>query len=100
MTLDRRTYTVLLEPDAERGGFTTTVPVIPEVVTEGDDDAHALAMMREAIGLYLRYAVEKGVPLPVEPEFFRLAVVDVSLGVLATAESARARSHSLKLSRR
>jgi len=86
VTLDRRTYTVLLEPDPERGGFTATVPAIPEVVTEGDDETHALAMAREAIELYLRYADEKGLPLPVEPEPFRLAVVEVNVEALAAAE--------------
>jgi antitoxin HicB len=84
--LDRRTYTVLLEPDPEWGGFTATVPAIPEVVTEGDDEAHALAMAREAIELYLRYADEKGLLVPVEPEPYRLAVVEVEVEALAAAE--------------
>ncbi len=84
--MDCRTYSVLLEPDPERGGFTATVPAIPEVVTEGDDEAHALAMAREAIELYLRYADEKGLPLPVEPAPFRLAVVEVNVAALAAAE--------------
>ena len=84
--MDRRSYSVLLEPDPERGGFTATVPAIPQVVTEGDDEAHALAMAREAIAIYLRYAAEKGLPVPVEEEPLRLAVVDVDIAVLATAE--------------
>ena len=55
-----RTYTVLLKPDAELGGFAATVPAIPEIVTEGNDEAHALAMAREAIAIYLRVAAERG----------------------------------------
>jgi len=31
-------FTVVLEPQAE-GGFTVSVPALPEVVTEGDTEA-------------------------------------------------------------
>lgn len=41
-------FTVVLEPQAE-GGFTVSVPALPEVVTEGDDEAEAMAMAEEAI---------------------------------------------------
>ena len=33
-------FTVVLEPQAE-GGFTVSVPALPEVVTEGDTEAEA-----------------------------------------------------------
>jgi antitoxin HicB len=72
-------YTVLLVPDPDRGGFTVTVPEIPEIVTEGDDQEHALAMAREAIALSLRYAAEKGLPVPVEREAPRLGLVEVEV---------------------
>jgi len=72
-------YTVLLVPDPDLGGFTATVPEIPEIVTEGDDEGHALAMAREAIGLYLGYAAEKGLPVPVERIAPRLASVEVEI---------------------
>jgi antitoxin HicB len=35
-------FSVILEPH-EGGGFTALVPVLPEVVTEGDSEAGALA---------------------------------------------------------
>ncbi len=73
----RRSYTVLLEPDPDRGGYTVTVPAIPEVVTEGDDEAHALAMAGEAVRLYLAYAADKGLPIPMERAGLRLATIDV-----------------------
>jgi antitoxin HicB len=75
--MTRFSYTVLLVPDPDVGGFTVTVPEIPEIVTEGNDEDHALAMAREAIALYLRYAAEKGMPLPVERAAPRLGTVEV-----------------------
>lgn len=72
-------YTVLLVPDPDHGGFTVTVPEIPEIVTEGDNHEHALTMAREAIGLYLGYAVEKGLPVPVERAAPRLSTVEVEV---------------------
>ena len=83
--MTRRTYSVLLEPDTDRGVFTATVPAIPAVVTEGADEAHALAMAREAIGLYLAYAADKGLPIPEEPTAFRLATVEVDAPSLVPA---------------
>lgn len=86
MTVDRLAFTVLLEPHPERAGFTATVPAILEVVTEGDDKAHALATAREAIAFHLCCAVEQGLPLPIEPEPFQLAVLDVEIEALAAVE--------------
>ena len=81
--MTRFSYTVLLVPDPDIGGFTATVPEIPEIVTEGDDEAHALAMAREAIALYLGYAAEKGLPLPVERAAPRLGTVEVDVAAPA-----------------
>jgi len=47
-------YTVVLEPQPG-GGFTVHVPALPEVVTEGDTEAEALAMAEEAIRMVLAY---------------------------------------------
>jgi hypothetical protein len=43
-----RTYTVVLRPEPE-GGSTVRVPALPEIVTYGEDETHALAMAEEAI---------------------------------------------------
>lgn len=75
--MDRYRYTILLVPDPDAGGFTVTVPEIPEIVTEGDDEEHALAMAREAIGLYLGYVADQGLPVPIERAVPRLASVEV-----------------------
>jgi antitoxin HicB len=72
-----QSYAVLLVPDPDVGGFTVTVPAIPEIVTEGDTEEHALAMAREAIALYLGYAIDHGLPLPAESASPVLRSVDV-----------------------
>jgi antitoxin HicB len=60
-----RTYTVILEP-AEEGGFVVHVPALPEVVTEGNDEAEALAMAKEAIELALEERLAEGEEIPIE----------------------------------
>lgn len=59
----KHAYRIHLEPEPE-GGFTVTVPSLPGCVTWGEDYEHAMAMAREAIGLYLEVLVEDGVPIP------------------------------------
>lgn len=60
-----RTYTIILEP-AEEGGYVVRVPALPEVVTEGDTEAEALAMAKDAIELVLESRHERGEPIPEE----------------------------------
>lgn len=76
-------YTVLLVPDADRGGFTVTVPEIPEIVTEGDTEEDALAMAHEAISMYVGYAAEHGIPIPIERAAPRLRMIEVEAGLPA-----------------
>ena len=57
------TYPVVLEPQPE-GGFTVTVPALPEVVTEGDTEDEALQMARDAIQLAIEVRVENGEDVP------------------------------------
>ena len=43
-----RTYTIIPEP-AEEGGDIVRVPALPEICTEGDSQAEAHAMAKDAI---------------------------------------------------
>lgn len=72
------TYPVVLEPQPD-GGFTVTVPALPEVVTEGDTEEEALRMAREAIELALEVRRERGdeIPEPM-PAFLRHIKVEVA----------------------
>lgn len=56
-------FTVVLEPQAE-GGFTVSVPALPEVVTEGDTESEALKMAEDAVRAVLEYRRDHGIPIP------------------------------------
>ena len=60
---DPQTFNVVLEPQ-EEGGFLVLVPALPEVVTEGDTEAEALEMAREAIELAIDHRRDRGEPVP------------------------------------
>lgn len=64
---DRLDFTVVLEPQPG-GGFTVSVPALPEVVTEGETEAQALAMAEEAIRAVVAYRRDHGLPIPVDAE--------------------------------
>ncbi len=49
---DNVSIPIILEPQPE-GGFLVRVPALPEVVTEGETEAEALAMAEDAIKLAL-----------------------------------------------
>ena len=58
------TYTIILTPDREVGGFTFRVPALPGCNTQGDTLDEALANAREAMELYLEVLRERGESLP------------------------------------
>ena len=63
MTKSNHSFSVVLEPQ-EGGGFTVLVPALPEVITEGDSEAEALANAEEAIRAVLDYRRQHGLPIP------------------------------------
>jgi antitoxin HicB len=46
------------------GGFTVTSPALPELVTEGDSLAEALAHARDALAAVVELYADEGRPLP------------------------------------
>ena len=52
MPLSLRTFTVILESEAD-GGYSVHCPALPGCVSQGDDRQAALANVKEAIGLVL-----------------------------------------------
>jgi predicted RNase H-like HicB family nuclease len=73
----RLTYTVLLLPDTDLGGFTVEVPALPGVVAEMDTRDEAIANAIEAIHLMLEDLESDGTSPPVElqhPEVVRVEV--------------------------
>ncbi|HEX4303805.1 MAG TPA: type II toxin-antitoxin system HicB family antitoxin [Rhizomicrobium sp.] len=60
---DNYNFSVVLEPQSE-GGYTVLVPALPEIVTEGDTEAEALANVEDAIRLVLSYRRDHGLAIP------------------------------------
>jgi antitoxin HicB len=58
-----RTYTLLLQPEAE-GGYTVTCPTLPGLVTYGETLEEARAMAADAIRGYIECLREDGEPIP------------------------------------
>jgi len=52
-----------LEPQPE-GGYTVTSPLLPELITEGDTMAEALANVEDAFGAVVEIYQDRGRPLP------------------------------------
>lgn len=55
----KRSLAIILTPQ-EEGGFTVTIPALPEVVTEGETVCEAIAMAKEAIALAIEHRRDKG----------------------------------------
>ena len=71
------TYTLLLEPDPEEGGYTVTVPALPGVVTQGETIEEAIAMGKDAIRCHIEGLLADGEPVPIEEE--RPQVITISV---------------------
>jgi predicted RNase H-like HicB family nuclease len=65
--MDALTYTILLEPDTEKGGFVVSVPALPGCLTYGKTYELAMGNAEEAIVCYLDGLVADGEPFPREP---------------------------------
>ena len=59
-----QTYTFTLRPEPE-GGFTVLVPAFPEIVTNGEDEAEALAMTRDAVEFSAEHRIAEGMDVPI-----------------------------------
>ena len=54
---------LVLEPQPE-GGYTVTSPLLPELITEGDTMAEALANVEDAFRAVVEIYQDRGRPLP------------------------------------
>ncbi|TFF35207.1 type II toxin-antitoxin system HicB family antitoxin [Mucilaginibacter psychrotolerans] len=61
--MKQRTYRILLTPEDE-GGFSVSVPALPGCFTQGETVDEAIAMAKEAIGLYIESLEADGEPVP------------------------------------
>lgn len=74
-----RTFTVVLEPDPEEGGFTVLVPALPGCVTQGETREQCLERAREAITGYLEVLAKDGKPIPPGDVNVEIASVEIEL---------------------
>ncbi len=68
-----REFEVVLQPE-EEGGYSVFVPALPGCVSQGETRDEAIAMIREAIELYLESLEAHGDPLPKPAEVERVTV--------------------------
>ena len=68
-----REYEVVLTPE-EGGDFSVSVPALPGCVSQGETREEALAMIREAIVVYIESLVAHGDPIPGPIEIERVTV--------------------------
>ena len=54
---------LILDPQPE-GGYTVTCPLLPELVTEGDTVAEAMANVGDAFAAVMEIYEERSLPLP------------------------------------
>ena len=60
------TFTVVLEPDDEAGGFVAHVPVLPGCHTQGETREEAIAMAQDAVAGYVESLLAHNDPIPIE----------------------------------
>jgi len=73
------TYTIILEPDPEEGGYTVTVPALPGCVTQGETIEEAIVMAKDAIRLFIETLMAEGQPVPLEHEHPQAIIINVAV---------------------
>jgi predicted RNase H-like HicB family nuclease len=71
--MQQLTYRVLLNHEPE-GGYTATVPTLPGCITYGETVDEAIAMVREAIVLYIESLKAHNEPIPDESNMLEFAL--------------------------
>ena len=72
-----RTYTIVLDPDADEGGYSVLVPSLPGCITQGGSVEECLERAREVIALHIAALVDDGEPVPEEQEHPQLLTVTI-----------------------
>lgn len=75
----QRTYTILLEPEADGSAWNVRVPALPGCFTYGRTKEEAIRRAEEAIQVFIESLEADGVPLPEDITVLELARVTVSV---------------------
>lgn len=73
-----RTYTIVLDPDPDDGGYTVTVPALPGCITQGDTVDQCRDRAQEAITVHLEGLRRDGQPIPDERDHPQLLTVNIA----------------------
>ena len=73
----QRTYTVLLEPEADGSAWNVTVPALPGCFTYGRTKEEAIQRAEEAIEVYIESLEADGQPIPEDTKALELARVAI-----------------------
>ncbi len=73
------TYTIVLDPDVEDGGYTVTVPFLPGCITQGETLEQCIERAREAIAGHIAALQETGQPVPEEVVRPQVITLDVAV---------------------
>lgn len=73
-----RTYTIILEPDLEEGGYTVTVPALPGCITQGETVEECLERAKGAIEGFIESLKADGEPIPEETASPQMLTVHVA----------------------
>jgi antitoxin HicB len=71
-------YSVILTPDTDEGGYTARVPALPGCNTQGETLAEALANAQEAIELYIEVLKDRNEPIPEEVAPTQAVIISVA----------------------
>jgi predicted RNase H-like HicB family nuclease len=58
------TFTAVIEPDEEDGGYVVTFPAVPDLATQGETLEQARLMAEDCLRGYLEVLRETGRPMP------------------------------------
>jgi predicted RNase H-like HicB family nuclease len=72
------TYTIILEPDPDEGGYTVPVPALPGCITQGETIEEAIVMAKDAIRLFIETLIAEGRPVPQEHEHPQAIIINVA----------------------
>jgi predicted RNase H-like HicB family nuclease len=71
------TYTIVLTPEPEDGGYSVAVPLLPGCVTQGETVEECVENARDAIATFLATLQGSGEDIPTESEPVRALTVTV-----------------------
>jgi antitoxin HicB len=73
-----RTYTIVLDPDPDDGGYTVTVPALPGCITQGKTVDQCRDRAQEAISVHLEGLRRDGQPIPDERDHPQLLTISIA----------------------